>query len=164
VNQSGQSEDTPSRRDIRVDTTRRAELADAGPIAVLSTQLGYPLDEGSALERLRTAASMPGGVQVAVAKGGSLLGFASYSIWYGLADGALVCRLAALVVAPAAQRKGTGRALVNAVEAAARLAKCSVIELSSGRGAARKNAHHFYPSLGYDDTSSHHAHYVKRLI
>lgn len=53
-----------------------------------------------------------------------------------------------IVIADSERGAGLGRALVAAVEAAARAAKCTKIMLLSG--AARTDAHRFFTKLGFD--------------
>jgi N-acetylglutamate synthase-like GNAT family acetyltransferase len=64
---------------------------------------------------------------------------------YGFAPYAVVENI---IVLPAARRKGAGRALMAAVEAAARAARCTKLMLLSSR--SRADAHRFFAFIGYD--------------
>ena len=56
-----------------------------------------------------------------------------------------------LVVAERERGKGTGAALVAAVEARLKAAGCGLVEVTSNR--KRQRAHAFYERLGYERTS-----------
>lgn len=70
-------------------------------------------------------------------------------------------RVLGLVVATRHHRRGVGVALMRAAEETARSWGCDRVELTSSR--ARGAAHAFYRALGYQDTSGHHARYVRVL-
>lgn len=70
-------------------------------------------------------------------------------------------RLVGLVVDAAHRRRGVARRLLGAAEDLARGWGCDQMELTSAR--IRPEAHAFYPALGYEETSGHHARYVKKL-
>jgi ribosomal protein S18 acetylase RimI-like enzyme len=75
-----------------------------------------------------------------------------------LIQDAPTCRLAVLVVAEWARRRGVGRALTLAAEEEARRAGCDRIVLESG--VRRDAAHEFYRALGY---RNHALEFVKTL-
>src|SRR5438477_12607083 len=92
---------------------REASTADAGAIAALLTELGYPASASEIPSRLAAVAGAPG--QVLVAEyGGEVLGVASVTrltLLHRPDPGAL---LSALVVRADRRGQGVGRALVDA--------------------------------------------------
>lgn len=68
-------------------------------------------------------------------------------------------RLVGLVVGRAHRRAGVASALLSAAEQHAQAWGCDQLELTSGR--FRGAAHLFYPARGYEETSSHHARYLR---
>jgi GNAT superfamily N-acetyltransferase len=69
--------------------------------------------------------------------------------------------LSGLVVSPSHRREGIGGALLDAVEEWARDWGCDYLELTSSR--SRTAAHVFYPARGFEETSGHHARYVRSI-
>ncbi len=69
--------------------------------------------------------------------------------------------LSGLVVSPAHRREGIGGALLDAVEERARDWGCHYLELTSSR--SRTAAHDFYLARGFEETSGHHARYVRSI-
>ena len=70
-------------------------------------------------------------------------------------------RLVGLVVGRSHRRRGVASALLAAAEQRALGWGCDQLELTSGR--VRDAAHRFYPARGYEETSGHHARYLKPL-
>jgi GNAT superfamily N-acetyltransferase len=128
---------------------RPAAAADAGAVAALLTELGYP-SEATAIEgRLR---ALDGDVLLAEVDGAPV-GVAAVARVHALHDPAPWMRITTLVVGEAYRNGGAGAALVQACESAARAAGCTRIEVTSNvrRGAA----HRFYEQLGYTTESRH---------
>lgn len=133
---------------------REVRPQDAAAIAVLLIELGYPVEVAAVpprLERLREAGDL-----VFVAElDGRLAGLAhlhvSPSIEYDRPAG----KLSALVVDEQHRGSGIGRALVEAVEAAARARDCVLLFLTTAD--RRGDAHAFYERLGFEQTGRRYA-------
>lgn len=130
-------------------TIRDAAPGDAGAVALLLTQLGYPSEPDAVearLDRLRVV-----GDRVFVAAlGGNVVGLAHLQVSPALERDRPAGKLGALVVDEAHRGHGIGRALVEAVEAEARLRGCELLFLTtSGR---RDHAHTFYEGVGLEHT------------
>ncbi|MGA9762177.1 MAG: GNAT family N-acetyltransferase [Gaiellaceae bacterium] len=128
-------------------TIREAGQADAAFLAELVGRLGYPAPEDAMPARMEQLER--DGQSLFVAElDGEAAGMAVMQICPVLIHDTPTCRLAVLVVAERAERRGVGRALTLAVEEAARRAACDRIVLESG--VWRDGAHGFYRALGYE--------------
>jgi GNAT superfamily N-acetyltransferase len=141
---------------------RTVTPADLPGVRKLLEELGYASSLDEVARRVATLTGGSGGLLV-VDGPAYIVGFASYDLWFAFAEGAWVCRLSALCVAGPVRRGGVGEALVAEVERIAASHDCTLIELSSGRRPGRASAHAFYPALGFEDRSPHHAFYAKPL-
>ena len=138
--------------------TRSATADDAGPIALLFGELGYPVRPEELVTRLNSLGEERR-VLVLVCTSAELIVGALSACFIPVAhESADWCRVTALVVASEHRRQGVGSALMNAVEAAARAAGCSRVELTSG--STRTGAHRFYRRVGFKQRSMH---FVKTL-
>ena len=129
---------------------RKAGQADAAFFAELVGQLGYPaaVDEtGSRMEKL----DRDGQILLAAELDGEPAGIAVAQIYSVLVQDAAICRLAVLVVAEWARRRGVGRVLTLAVEEEARRLGCDRVVLESA--VWRDEAHEFYRSRQYESTA-----------
>jgi GNAT superfamily N-acetyltransferase len=130
-------------------TIRDAAAADAAAMAALLTQLGYPSDPDAVegrLERLRVV-----GDRVVVAElDGAVVGLAHLQVTPAIERDRPAARLGALVVDEQQRGRGVGRALVEAVEAEARLRGCEVLYPTTAE--RRDDAHGFYERLGLEHT------------
>lgn len=130
-------------------TIRDARPADASAIAVLLTQLGYPSDADEVEERLDRLRVV--GDRVVVAElDGDVVGLAHLQVTPAIERDRPVGKLGALVVDEAQRGHGIGRALVEAVEAEARLRGCELLFLTTSE--RRDDAHAFYESVGLEQT------------
>lgn len=124
---------------------RPARVSDAAAVARLSGQLGYPMTEAAALERLRAMA-----------------GHADHAVLVAERDGAVagwlhVCRrmtvereyaeITSLVVDEAARSNGLGARLLAAAEGWAKTAGLPFLRVRSN--VIRERAHAFYARHGY---------------
>lgn len=130
-------------------TIRDAATADAAAIARLLTQLGYPTEpeavEGR-LERLRVV-----GDRVVVAEAdGDVVGLAHLQVSPAIERDRPAAKVGALVVDETQRGQGVGRALVEAIEAEARLRGCELLYLTTSE--LRDDAHGFYERLGLEHT------------
>src|SRR3954470_1909214 len=103
---------------------RDARPSDAGEIAQLLTELGYPVSPQRLGRRLQVLAGERA-TRVFVAEAGDeLCGVAAIHAMHLLERDYPTCRLTALVVAPEARGRGIGRALFARVEREARGRGC----------------------------------------
>ncbi|MGS0685499.1 GNAT family N-acetyltransferase [Nakamurella sp. GG22] len=90
-----------------------------------------------------------------------IAGMAAVSAGPRFAEPGRQAHLAGLAVAAAHRRRGVGTSLLQAAEGYALGWGCDRLELTSSR--SRNEAHDFYPRHGYEETSQHHARYVRLL-
>jgi ribosomal protein S18 acetylase RimI-like enzyme len=131
---------------------REARLEDAGYVAELLTELGYPTDERRARTRLERLRAEPA-TSVLVAETGpahELVGLSAVRAETLLEHDRPSARLLALVVAERHRRRGVARVLVEAAEAAAIQLGCFRIVLASAD--ERNDAREFYLAAGYRQT------------
>jgi GNAT superfamily N-acetyltransferase len=128
-------------------TIRKADPADAAFLAELVSQLGYPATADEVRGRMEQLDRDGQRLLVAELDGG-LVGIAVMQVTPVLINDTPTCRLAVLVVAKPARRRGIGRALTSAVEEEARRLGCDRIVLESG--VWRDEAHGFYRALDYE--------------
>jgi GNAT superfamily N-acetyltransferase len=135
-------------------TIRDAAPADAEAIARLLTQLGYPSEPAAVearLDRLRIV-----GDRVVVAKvDGRVAGVAHLQVSPAIERDRPAAKLGALVVDEAQRGQGIGRALVEAMEAEARLRGCELLFLTTAE--RREDAHAFYERVGLEHTGRRYA-------
>jgi GNAT superfamily N-acetyltransferase len=129
---------------------RDASTADAGPIAALLTELGYPASTAAIPGRLAAVAAAPGRVLVAE-RDGEVLGLASVTRLTLLHRPGPVALLSSLVVRAEHRGQGVGRALVEAAARQAAAWGCAALELTSRDD--RQVAHRFYTGLGFESRS-----------
>jgi GNAT superfamily N-acetyltransferase len=130
---------------------RLSTAGDAGRLAPLLGQLGYPAASAALAPRLERLLSHPEyAVWVAEADDGSLLGLAVGHIVFLLEDDQPAAHLTALVVDQAVRGDGLGRRLVEVFErwAGENSAVRAVVTSADHRAAA----HAFYGRLGYEHT------------
>jgi GNAT superfamily N-acetyltransferase len=130
-------------------TIRDARPDDAEAVASLLTQLGYASDAAAVderLERLRVV-----GDRVLVADDdGDVIGLAHLQVTPAIERDRPAAKLGALIVDEAQRGRGVGRALVEAVEAEARLRGCELLFLTTAE--RRDDAHAFYERVGLEHT------------
>ena len=135
-------------------TIRDAEARDAGAVAALLGQLGYPAGAAAIegrLERLRIV-----GDRVVVAElDGAVVGLAQLHVSPALEHERPTAKLAALVVDESHRGEGIGRALVEAMEAEACARRCELLFLTTA--ARREEAHEFYRRVGLEETGKRFA-------
>jgi GNAT superfamily N-acetyltransferase len=135
-------------------TIRDAALADAEAIAGLLTQLGYPSEPAAVearLDRLRIV-----GDSVVVAEvDGRVAGLAHLQVSPAIERDRPAAKLGALVVDEAQRGRGIGRALVEAMEAEARLRGCELLFLTTAE--RRDDAHAFYERVGLEHSGRRYA-------
>jgi GNAT superfamily N-acetyltransferase len=126
---------------------RRAVIDDAGAIAALTGQLGYPVDEDEQARRLAPIlASERDAVFVAPGEDGQPIGWIHVQQRL-LLEGSDQALIAGLVVAETHRSAGVGRELLGAAERwAAEHGMTSIRVLSR---VERERAHRFYEREGY---------------
>jgi len=135
-------------------TIRDAQAADAPAIALLLGQLGYPT-EPSAVERRLERLRILGDRIVVADLDGHAVGLAHLQVAPALERDRPAAKVGALVVDDSYQGRGIGRALVQTMEDEARLRGCELLFLTTA--ARRKDAHHFYVSVGLEETGKRFA-------
>jgi GNAT superfamily N-acetyltransferase len=126
---------------------REASSDDAGVLATLADQLGYPADASAIAGRLDgIAAHGDGIVLVAESADGVVTGWAQVSLQRHLVHDARA-ELIGLIVAEGTRGQGVGVALLRAVEAWSR--EHGLAELVVRSNVVRERAHRFYLREGY---------------
>jgi GNAT superfamily N-acetyltransferase len=127
---------------------RAALPSDSTAIAVLATQLGYPSNPEEAETRLRDILAQPGSaVLVAEDEGGTVIGY-GHVFGAHRVDSDPFAEIGALVVDETRRSRGTGAALVTALEAWA--IGHGYRELRVRSNVVRERAHAFYDRLGFE--------------
>jgi len=130
---------------------RPATSADAGPVAVLVTELGYPSTAADVLDRLDRAQHSPTSCCLVAQAGNETVGLMSAELVPYFPTGSTICRITSLVVSSHHRSRGVGEKLVDAARAFAREHHCSGIEVTSAE--RRIDAHRFYERLGFSRTA-----------
>jgi GNAT superfamily N-acetyltransferase len=126
---------------------REATLDDASAVATLITYLGYETTADEMRLRLQSLSASQDYVSLVATEEEKVVGFLglAFSLYYERTG--IYARIAALSVAPDAQGKGVGGALVRAAEKIARSRNALVCVVNSG--VHRVEAHKFYEHLGF---------------
>jgi GNAT superfamily N-acetyltransferase len=148
----------PRRRTATPAHLRPARASDAGAVAKLLGELGYPCTREDASARIAVVLDDTRQRLLVADLHGDLCGLLALDFLYYLPLGRLSCRITALVVAESHRRYGLGRELVREAEHLARHEGAARIELTTA--AHRHEAHAFYRSCGYEESS---VRFVKRL-
>jgi len=138
-------------------TIRPAAEADVPALAELTTHLGYPTSESEMRARMQRIAEHGDYATLVAESGGRVVGFVGL-MWSLSYVGEAHARLLSLVVEPEERGRGTGAALVAAVEEWARDRGASSVRLTTALH--RERTHRFYERLGYARTGLR---YVKKL-
>ena len=121
--------------------------SDAGEVARLAGELGYPARAAAIAKRLSTlAADRDHCLRVAAAPNGAILGWIHASRDATLIDEA-IAEIRSLVVDARARGRGVGRALVAEAERWADSRGLARVRVRSRT--ARRGAHRFYLAVGY---------------
>jgi GNAT superfamily N-acetyltransferase len=127
---------------------RKARLRDAGVIAKLSGQLGYPATEKEMAERLARLIHRPGdGVVLIAEDSGEIVGWLHVSIT-PLLEVPLRAEVNGLVVDETKRSLGAGAKLLEAAERWAAGKGCKSMSVRSN--VIRERAHGFYLRHGYE--------------
>jgi GNAT superfamily N-acetyltransferase len=139
-------------------TLRAATDADAGRIAALFTDEGYPAGAADIVERLARFGSAHSQVIVADFEG-DVLGFIALHALPRFEHSDRILRIVALVVDAGVRDRGVGHLLMEEAERLGRELGVAFVEVTAGHH--RADARHLYESLGYDATVT--AYLRKRL-
>jgi GNAT superfamily N-acetyltransferase len=127
---------------------RRARISDAGPIAELSGQLGYPATGAQIEKRLRLLLPAPKHVVfVAENSEAGVIGWLHAGV-VNLLESETRAEIYGLIVATAHRSAGAGAKLLAAAEQWARSKRCKHVNLRCN--VVRERAHTFYLRQGYD--------------
>ena len=131
---------------------RRAQAGDGKAMASLAGQLGYPMRNSAVKRQLSSLTNEEGhAVLVAELGGHGIVGWI-HMMPRQLLYSPRLAEIGGLVVDAEHRRKGVGRALIHAAEQWAKGHGYMRIVVRSN--AVRKEAHDFYPSLGYDSVET----------
>ena len=136
---------------------RDASVHDAGVLAALAGELGYPATAAQMAARLERLASSDRARVLVATDGvdGAVLGFCTVHLLATIHGDANVAQLTALVVSEQARGKGVGRTLVSEAEEWARRSEAGRIVVTTALH--RAGAHAFYERLGYTHTGRRYA-------
>lgn len=140
---------------------RPATEADVGPMAELTTQLGYPVDPQTLRERLADVRTRTAdGVLVAVDDNGGPIAWVHVAMLATL-EASDLAAINGLVVDEGHRSSGVGAALVEAAERWARDRGATAIVVRSR--STRERAHRFYERIGYVEVKRSHV-FEKPLV
>jgi 2'-5' RNA ligase/GNAT superfamily N-acetyltransferase len=129
---------------------RDATAADAGALAGLLAELGYPVAADQVPGRLEMFKVEGNGRVVVAVVDGAVRAFAAVEITYPIHQRRPVAHLTAFAVSSSVRRQGVGRTLLAAVEQVAADEGCGQVVVTSAEH--RADAHAFYPSAGWGPT------------
>jgi N-acetylglutamate synthase-like GNAT family acetyltransferase len=129
---------------------RPARADDAGRIAELLGQLGYPASPEEAARRLQVMADSDADEVWVAERENTVVGLVAIHISAALEYDGDVAKVGAIVVDEAARRQGVGEQLMALAEREARGRGCVLLFLTTAE--RRVEAHRFYRRLGFDET------------
>jgi GNAT superfamily N-acetyltransferase len=132
-------------------SVRAAAADDAGPIAELSGELGYPVSAQAVRDTLGLFLGAPDHRVLVAEAGGRVCGWLQAHSCHVLESGLRV-EVLGLVVSASMRRHGVGRALMAGAEAWAGEASAGQLVVRSNT--QRAESHAFYPSIGYARTKT----------
>ena len=125
---------------------REAADGDAGALAALSTQLGYPADAATMRERLRRVQAQRAGCVFVAVDADAVIGWTHVVERFHLEDSPFA-EIAGLVVDEAARSAGVGALLLQAAESW--VCERGYERLRVRSNVIRERAHRFYRRLGF---------------
>jgi GNAT superfamily N-acetyltransferase len=131
-------------------TIRAATAADASPMAVLLTQLGYPSSAAEVRERLAHILADDQYATFVAEIDRAVVGLVGIRLGTYYEKNGLYAHLVVLVVDERHRGSGVGQALVGAAERWATERKARAVLVHSGT--QRRDAHRFYERRGYAAT------------
>ncbi len=127
--------------------SRPATTADAGRLAALLTDEGYPAGETDLAARIERFTTPDSHVLVAEASG-EVIGFIAFHLIPRFETDDRFARIVALVVDPGVRERGIGKRLMADAERVAAGDGAAFLEVTSGHH--RPEARKLFESLGYD--------------
>ena len=131
-------------------TIRDARLSDAGVIAALMTQLGYPSTPKEIDARLTRMLAHPDYTGVVAESGNEVVALVLVHLEHGLEYDAIYGRIMGLVVDERWRGRGLGKQLMRHTERWCKEQGASRIVLTSAN--RRIDSHKFYDAIGYERT------------
>jgi GNAT superfamily N-acetyltransferase len=129
---------------------RNAELSDAGAVAALMTQLGYPSTPAQIEPRLTRMLADPDYTAVVAEDGSDVVGLVLVHLEHGLEYDAIYGRIMGLVIDERWRGQGLGKRLMQHMERWCREQGADRIVLTSAN--RRLDSHKFYDAIGYERT------------
>jgi ribosomal protein S18 acetylase RimI-like enzyme len=129
---------------------RSATIADAERLARLVTLLGYPVSPDQMRPRLQAVLADPDYATLVACDHEEVVGFIGTRVGPLYESDGLYGQIMALAIANDRQRRGTGRALIQAAEGLLAARGVRVVLVTSGH--QRADAHAFYEKNGYTFT------------
>ena len=130
---------------------REVRPRDAPAVVGLLDELGYPSTEALFRARLERYAGVARTHLIAAEDDGEVIGLAAMQVMPLVHRDLPVARITVMVVRFHRRGRGVGRRLEEELEAIARREGCGRVDLTSRHN--REEAHAFYRSLGFEDTS-----------
>src|SRR5216110_1432590 len=127
---------------------RHAQPGDAAVLAQLMCELGYETKPTEMETRLKLILSNPAYKTFVAVMDGKVCGMIGTLAYASYEHDDPSGRILALVTLPSVRRRGIGRALIASAEKD--FVQKAVTRVSSNTRLARKDAHQFYESLGYE--------------
>jgi len=139
---------------------RPAERRDVKALAYMLGELaGEPMTESEAEDRLRFCENSPFDSLYVYEEEGEVLGVCAFRIRENIESVSRFGEVSAIVVHPAARRRGIGRIMLDFMQELAREQGCLGLWLVSGFG-REEEAHNFYREYGFQVTGIR---FVKRF-
>ena len=129
---------------------RQATIADAGAVAGLLGQLGYPTEIAEVPQRIERMMGNHRAAVLLAQRGDTVVGLATVHVLSVLNRPRDVAWLTALVVDESVRGSGVGRRLVEAVEEFARQSGCERLSVTTQEH--RADARRFYARMGWEPT------------
>jgi GNAT superfamily N-acetyltransferase len=133
--------------DAAAVTVRAATVSDAGRLATLLTDEGYPAGVSDLVARIDRFSAPDSHVLVAEA-GDEVIGFIAFHLLPRFETDERFARIVALVVDPGVRARGIGRRLMTEAEAVCTAEGVGFMEITAGHH--RPDARKLFESLGYD--------------
>lgn len=126
---------------------RRAEIGDAGPLADLMTQLGYPTRTSEMEMRMEGIFADQNYASFVAVSGGKVCGMIGTFTRYSYEHNSASAIILALVVSDGSRGRGVGHALITVAEKD--LAQRNIRRVAVYTRFERTDAHEFYEKVGY---------------
>jgi GNAT superfamily N-acetyltransferase len=140
---------------------RPVDTDDVADLVPLFAEWGHPLSAADVRAVITEWGSTARSAVLVADIEGEIAGMAAVSAGPRFAEPGRQAHLAGLAVAADHRRRGVGTSLLRAAEDYGHAWGCDRLELTSSR--SREAAHDFYRRHGYEETSHHHARYVRLL-